>query len=110
MSLTAAKRRPALDTAQLGLFVAQQGLCEVRGELAADRAGNEAPAASVLSVLDASGCLAGSGPDLAARLELSHFAVQDLAAEWEGAESTAGLHAAARHVAAMLAASWPQRR
>lgn len=62
----------------------------------------------VLRVLEAAGCLSGSGPDLEARLELSHLAVQDLAAEWEGAESTAGLAAAARRVAAMLAAMWPR--
>lgn len=62
----------------------------------------------VLRVLEAAGCLPGSGPDLEARLGLSHFAVQDLAAEWEGAESTAGLATAARRVAAMLAVMWPR--
>lgn len=65
-------------------------------------------ASPVLRVLEAAGCLSGSGPDFEARLELSPFAVQDLAAEWEGAESTAGLATAARRVAAMLAATWPR--
>jgi hypothetical protein len=65
-------------------------------------------ASPVLRVLEAAGCLAGSGPNLEARLELSHFAVKDLAAEWEGAESTVGLATAARRVAAMLAAIWPR--
>ena len=65
-------------------------------------------ASPVLRVLEAAGCLAGTGQDLEARLELSHLVVKDLAAEWEGAESTVGLATAARRVAAMLAAMWPR--